>query len=164
MDTTLHMVLAFGAAIAAAAWLASVAWTSATLGRARSGDDAEAVVARAGRLAGSAAIGAFVAALVAGGAGLWYVLDRDLSLASNWWVGTAIGAWVVAFFGSTITRRRELSTAVRLSGERGTEDEDVQWRIRRVDLLGRGETLLLAVAIAVVAWQPGLDAFGDPFA
>lgn len=161
MDSGLQTLLATIAALAAITWLASVAWASASLGRVRAGDDPGAVVSLAARLARRVAHVALAAALVAAGAGLWFVLDRDLSLASNWWVGTAIGAWLVSFFGSTISRRRELASAVRLSAELGAGDEDVQWRIRRVDLLGRGEALLLSVAIAVVAWHPGPGAFGN---
>lgn len=160
MDASLQNLLAVVAGSAAGSWLLVIGWTSLRLDLARGRDDAALAVAQAGSSSRTANLLGVPLALVAAAAGSWYVIDGPASLAGDWWVGTAIGAWLVCFFGSTLMRGRHLATAVRLAGERSADDEDVQWRIRRVDLLSRGESLLLAVAIVVVALQPGPDAWG----
>ena len=154
MDSTLQTVLVAVAAIAALAWIAVVAATAGFGMRVRGGDDAGAVVSYAARMASLSRFVALPAAIVAAAAGGWYVADRNLAIEANWWIGTAIGAWVVAFFGSTALRAAQLAHAVRLSGSAGADDEDVQWRIRQVDLTARGELLLLVVAVVVVVLRP----------
>jgi hypothetical protein len=160
MDAGLEQATAIVALVAAGCWLALVAWSTASLARARTAGDAPRVVDRAASVARVATLAAAPLAVIAGVAGVTYVAEGAASLDSDWWVGTAIGTWLVCFFGSTLLRGRHLTHAVRLSSEHGVEDEDVQWRIRRVDLLGRGELLLLVVALLVVALQPGPNAFG----
>ena len=60
----------------------------------------------------------------------------------------------MAFLGSTLLRAPQLSRAAALAQTRGADDEDVQWRIRQVDLTSRGELLLLVVAVVVVVIRP----------
>ncbi len=148
------MVLVVVVAIAAAAWIVVVGTTAGWGMRVRAGDDPEAVVGYARRIERLSLLVALPAAVVAAAAGGWYVAGRDLALVDNWWIGTAIGAWVVAFFGSTLLRAPQLQRAVQLSTEHGAGDEDVQWRIRQVDLTSRGELVLLVVAAVVLVVRP----------
>lgn len=154
MDSSLQHVLVAVCGLAAAAWLLVVAATAGWGMRVRGGEDAGAVVDYARRMAQLSVRVALPAALVLAVAGSWYVLGRDLGIAEHWWIGTALGAWIVAFFGSTLLRGAQLGHAVKLSGTQGVDDEDVQWRIRQVDLTARGELLLLAVAVVVVLVRP----------
>lgn len=160
MDSTLQTVLVVVFALSGAAWIATVALGAVRGARVRSGDDAAAVIDHARWLARLARRVTMPAAIVVAATGGWWVYDSGTSLGSHWWIGTAIGAWLVCVFGATLVRAPLLSTAVQLSTEHGADDEDVQWRIRQVDLTGRGELLLLVVTAVVVAIRPGLDAFG----
>ncbi len=154
MDSTLQTVLVVVLAIAVVAWVAVVASTAAFGARVRAGDDPQRVVDYAARMARPAALVALPASILALATGLWYVADRDLALVDNWWIGTGIGAWIVCFFGATLLRPPQLRRAVALSGEHGADDEDVQWRIRQVDLTARGELVLLLVAVVVLVVRP----------
>jgi hypothetical protein len=154
MDSTLQTVLVVLFTAAFAAWILVVATTAGWGMRVRSGDDPAAVVGYARRIATLSLLVALPAAVIAAGAGGWYVADRDLEVVDNWWIGTGIGAWVVAFFGSTMLRAPQLQRAVQISGEQGPADEDVQWRIRQVDLTSRGELVLLVVAAIVLVVRP----------
>jgi hypothetical protein len=154
MDSTLQHVLVAVVAVAGAAWIGAVAASTTMLARARAGGDASVVVTRAGTVARVAHAAALPAAVVVAAAGAWYVLGRDLAIDPHWWIGTALGAWITCFFGATAMRGRHLRSAITLSERDGAGDEEVQWRIRRVDLLARGELLLLVVAAAVVVLQP----------
>jgi hypothetical protein len=161
MDSTLQTVLVAVFALAGAAWLLTVAIGALLGARVRGGGDGAAIVAHARRTARLTRFVTLPAAILVAVSGGWYVLGRDLALGSNWWIGTAIGAWLVCFFGATLLRAPQLSRAACLSVEHGADDEDVQWRIRQADLTSRGELLLLTVAAVVVASRPGLDAFGS---
>jgi hypothetical protein len=154
MDSTLQTVLVVVAAAAGVAWIAATAATAGFGMHVRSGEDAQAVVDYARRMARITSLVALPAAVLAAAAGGWYLADRDVELAANWWAGTAIGAWIVAFFGATLLRAPQLQRAVGLAGVHGADDEDVQWRIRQVDLTSRGELVLLVVAVLVVVLQP----------
>ncbi len=154
MDSTLQTVLVVLVAASAAAWICVVAATAGWGARVRARDDADAVVAYAKRIATLSRVVALPAAFVAMAAGGWYVTDRNLSFAEHWWIGTGVGAWIVAFFGSTLLRAPQLRRAVALSAQHGADDEDVQWRIRQVDLTSRGELLLLVVAAVVLVVRP----------
>ena len=154
MDSTLQNVLVAVTCVAMAAWLATVASAALRLARARAGDDPNAVVDRAGSVARVSSRVTLPAALVVAVAGGWYVLGRDLSIDPNWWIGTAVASWLVATFGSTLVRARQLRGAAELAERDGAGDEEVQWRIRRADLTSRGELVLLLVATLVVALQP----------
>jgi hypothetical protein len=155
MDANLQLLLATVCVLAMLAWLAVVLGTAGSLQVVRGRGDAQATVDRARLLARVAWRVGVPAAILVALSGVGYVLVRDLSIAGNWWIGTAIGAWLAAFAGSTISRGAQLSRAVALAGDRGAGDEDVQWRIRREDLTSRGEALLLVVAVAVVVVRPG---------
>jgi hypothetical protein len=161
MDSTLQTVLVVLFVVAGATWLATVAIGALLGARVRGTGDEAAIVAHARRIARLTRLATLPAAVVVAASGGWYVLGRDLSIASNWWIGTAIGAWIVCFFGATLLRAPQMSRAAQLSVEHGVGDEDVQWRIRQADLVSRGELLLLVVAGAAVAMRPGLDAFGS---
>ena len=154
MDSTLQTVLVVLVAVTAAAWILVVAATAGWGMRVRSGDDPAAVVSYARRIAQLSLFVALPAAVVAAAAGGAYVADRDLALVDNWWIGTGIGAWIVAFFGSTLLRGPALNRAVQISTTAGAGDEDVQWRIRQVDLTSRGELVLLVVAAIVLVIRP----------
>lgn len=154
MDSTLQTVLVAVLAAASTAWILVVATTAGWGMRVRSGDDPAAVVAYARRVAKLSLLVALPAALLAAGAGGWYVVDRDLKVGDNWWIGTGIGAWIVAFFGSTMLRSLQLDSAVLLASTEGAGAEDVQWRIRQVDLTSRGELVLLVVAAIVLVVRP----------
>lgn len=154
MDSTLQTILVVVVAAASAAWILVVATTAGWGMRVRSGDDPAAVVNYARRVATMSLLVAMPAAIIAGGAGTWYVTERDLQLVDNWWIGTGMGAWIVAFFGSTMLRAQQLQRAVLISTQRGPDDEDVQWRIRQVDLTSRGELVLLTVAAIVLVLRP----------
>lgn len=151
----MQVVLVVVAAAAAAAWLVSVAVTALVLDVARARADAARVVDTAGRVERRAGRIALAAAVVVAVSGAWYLVDRGLWSADAWWVGTAIGAWLVTFFGATALRLPQLRAARRLSVDHGAEDEDVQWRIRQVDLTARGEFVLLLTAVVVVVVRPG---------
>ncbi len=154
MDSTLQIILVALVAAASAAWILVVATTAGWGMHVRSGDDPAAVVNYARRVGKLSLLVALPAALIAAGAGTWYIADRDLKLVDNWWLGTAIGAWIVAFFGSTMLRAPQLQRAVLVSTQQGADDEDVQWRIRQVDLTSRGELVLLLVAAVVLVIRP----------
>lgn len=140
--------------LAAATWVGAVAATAVFGARVRAREDADAVVAFAARHARIARWVAIPAALVALAAGLVAVDQRDLSIADDWWIGTGLGAWCVAFLGSTASRGKLLRRAVKLAAAQGAQDEDVRWRIRQVTLVVRGELLLVVVALVVVATTP----------
>lgn len=154
MDSTLTSGLAVAFIAAAAAWLLSVA-AAATLGaRVRATGSEDQVVgwaATQARLTRFVALPASIVALIAGGA---WVLETNRTIEQDWWIGTALGAWLVAFVGSTMLRAPMLTRAVRLASEHGASDEDVRWRIRQVTLVVRGELLLLSVAAAVLVIKP----------
>lgn len=154
MESTLQVVLVVVAGIAAAAWAVSVAVTAVMLDVARARRDAARVVDTAAGVERHVGRAALASAIVLAIAGSWYLWDRGLWSADAWWVGTAIGAWLVAFFGATLLRVPQLRAARRLSADHGAEDEDVQWRIRQVDLTARGELVLLVTALTVVFAQP----------
>ncbi len=154
MDSGLQTALVVVVALAAAAWILVVAATAGWGMRVRSGDDPAAVVAYASRIRRLSTLVALPAAVLAALAGGVYVADRDLALVDNWWIGTGIGAWIVAFFGSTLLRGPQLGRAVAISTTAGADDEDVQWRIRQVDLTSRGELVLLVVAAIVLVVRP----------
>ncbi|MCW2974446.1 MAG: putative integral rane protein [Thermoleophilia bacterium] len=140
--------------VAIAAWLGTVLVFAIYGGRARVTRSAEASVALFRRLAvvnrAVALPGAFLA-LLAGG---YLIHDAGQSVTDHWWIGTGIGAWIVCFFGSTMSRGSECVRIGTLAGEKGSDDEDVQWRIQRLVFLARGETLLLVVALVVMVVQP----------
>ena len=146
MDSTLQTVLVVVVAVGATAWIVVVAAT-AVLGhaRARAATIAAAVVAlrargwRAGRRV-VAVPGRAACRSVAGG---WVAGSTCDSVTSDWWIGTGIGAWIVAFLGSTLLRGTAAGAGGPARRRRGADDEDVQWRIRQVDLTSRGELLLL---------------------
>lgn len=94
--------------------------------------------------------GALVVLLTGG----WLMRESDLQLGRDWWLGTGIGAWIVAFLGSTMLRGPALARVVRLAAEHGPDDEDVRWRLRQVLLIARGELLLLVVALVVMVLTP----------
>lgn len=156
MDVTSQTVLLAIATTAAMAWILVVAATALLGMRTRAGDDADAVVNYAARTERLSRFVALPASLVAGGAAIagWRMADPALSIGSNWWIGTAIGAWIVAFFGSSLLRAPQLARAVAIAGDAGADDEDVQWRIRQVDLTSRGELVLLLVAVVVLVVRP----------
>jgi hypothetical protein len=97
---------------------------------------------------------ALPASIIALLSGAWLVTDADLHIATDWWIGTGIGAWIAAFLGSTMLRGAALARVVSLAGQHGADDEDVRWRIREVHLVARGELLLLVVALVVMLLQP----------
>lgn len=140
--------------LAAAAWLLSVAWSAARGARVRERGTADEVVAYAAKDARVSNRVGVPAAILAAAAGGWYAADRDLAIASHWYVGTAIATWVVAFLGSTAFRGAALHKAVGIAATSGAGDEDVRWRIRQVTLVTRGEVLLLVVAAAVLLIRP----------
>lgn len=91
---------------------------------------------------------AIVAALAGG-----YIFYESGDDFVGWW--SAVGSlWLVAFVGSTTTRSPSAKIIAKLALERGPEDEEVQWRARRIHLIGRGEILVLAVAIALGTLKP----------
>jgi hypothetical protein len=148
---TASLVLFIGAA---GLWVGAVASTALMGARVRARGNAEQVVdwgRRHARLTNRIAI---PAALVALGAGIWGVQQRDLSIDPHWWIGTGLGAWAVAFLGSTMQRGLLLRRAVAQSGVETPESEDVQWQLRQVSLVVRGELLLLVVAAVVIALLP----------
>ncbi|MCB0879877.1 MAG: hypothetical protein KDC46_12965 [Thermoleophilia bacterium] len=152
-SSTQHLLVAT-AALGAVAWLVGVAVITIGIARARNAGDPDATVARARRMRTVTLALTVPGAILVAAAGGWYVLGRDLSIDPNWWIGTALATWLVTTFGSTFGRARQLSLAADRAGEHGTDDEDAQWRIRRVDLIARGELLLLVVAVVVVVLQP----------
>jgi hypothetical protein len=139
---------------AATTWTGAVAATALFGARTRSRGSAEDVVAWGARHAKLTRMVAIPAALVALAASIAGVRARDLSIDPHWWIGTGIGAWVVAFLGSTMGRGRALARAVRQAGTETAESEDVQWQLRQVSLVVRGELLLLVVALVVIALTP----------
>jgi hypothetical protein len=141
-------------ALACATWLATVALAVFSGGRARADEDPAAAVAHATRQARISRLVGVPAALAVLGLGLWLVRANDLSSANEWWVGTAIGTWIVAFFGSTMLRSMMLTRAAQVAMVDGPGAEDVRWRIRQVDMTVRGELLLLSVAAIVLVVQP----------
>lgn len=154
MDSTLQTVLVVVFCIAVGAWIAVTAVVAGYGMRVRSGDEPQRVVDYARRMARIAAFVALPASVLAIAAGGWYLADRNLGLGDEWWIGTGVGAWIVAFFGSTLLRAPQLRRAVALAGTKGAYDEDVQWRIRQVDLTSRGELVLLVTAAVVLAIRP----------
>lgn len=139
---------------AAGLWVGAVASTALMGARVRGRGTAQEVVDWGGRHAKLTNLVAIPAALVALGAGIWGVQQRDLSIDPNWWIGTGLGAWAVAFIGSTMQRGLLLRRAVAQSGTETAESEDVQWQLRQVSLVVRGELLLLVVALVVIALMP----------
>lgn len=160
MGDGIQSVLMIVFSIAALGWLIQVLTTIAFLGRARSRENHDLALNRAKRIATTTLFAAIPLALVTAAAGAWIVRENpDLSVAKDWWIGTAIGSWIVAFFGSTLGRAAQLRQAVRVSTSAGSDDEDVRWRIRNVDLVSRGELLLLSVAAIVVVLHPNAKTF-----
>jgi hypothetical protein len=119
----------------------------------RTGSDQARVdwAVRAGQQSRLLALPGSLVVLLTGGV---LMAERNVTIAESWWLGASIGCWIVAFLGSTMLRGPECKRIGRLADEHGAGDEDVQWRIRRVVLLGRGELLLLAVALTLMLWQP----------
>ena len=154
MDANLQSTLFVIFVIATSAWLGAVAATAGFGARVRAVGDADQVVAYASRFARITTLVALPAACIVLASGGAYVLGREMTIAQDWWIGTALGAWIVAMLGSTLLRAPQLSRAVLLAGEHGAEDEDVRWRIRQVTLVVRGELLLLSVAALVLIIQP----------
>lgn len=155
MDVSLHDgVLAIHLA-GVLAWLGVVLVMDLLGSRVRAREDAEAAVAFAvdyGWVTRTVALPAAIALLLSGG---WLMQDSNLRLREQWWLGTGIGVWAVAFLGSTMLRGGECARIGRQAAELGAHDEDVRWRIRRVLLIARGELLLLTVAFVVMTLQPG---------
>jgi hypothetical protein len=141
-------------ALAGATWLATVALAAFSGGRARADEDPSAAVAHATRHARISRFVGVPAALLVLGVGLQLVAKSDLSSANEWWVGTAMGTWIVAFSGSTMLRSTMLNRAARVATVEGPDAEDARWRIRQVDMTVRGELLLLVVAAIVLVLQP----------
>lgn len=140
--------------VSAAAWIGAVAATAWTGARVRARGDAVEVVSWARRHARRSGTVAVPAALVAVGSGIWAVQVRDLSIDPNYWIGTGLGAWAVAFFGSTLWRGKLLARAVARADELGPDEEDVRWQVRQVSLVVRGELLLLTVALLAIGFRP----------
>lgn len=141
-------------AISSLAWLVIVAATAWVGARVRARGDAEAGVRYAARFAALSKWVAIPAALLALAFGIAAVQSRGFSIDPHWWVGTALGAWIVAFLGSTLMRGALLAKAVEVARSVGADAEDVRWRIRQVTLVSRGELVLLLATAAVVALQP----------
>lgn len=142
--------------VAAAAWLAGVAIIATYGGHIRVAADASAersvaIFGRLGRLSRAAAL---PGALLTLAAGIYLVADGNTSVSGNWWVGAGIGAWVVCFAGSTMSRGSECVRITKLAAEHGPDHDDVQWRMQRIVFLARGELVLLVVAFAVMVVQP----------
>lgn len=121
--------------------------------RARRSSDPHARTAVAAVLARRAGFVLVPGALLALTGGVMLVSARDASF-DDWWTGACLGAWLVAFFGSAQLRPSRLRRLLASAEEHGTDTEDVRWRLRQVLLVGRGELLLLAVAVAVLVAQP----------
>jgi hypothetical protein len=153
MDSLRDVVLALHVA-GAIAWIGSVLVLTVVGTRVRSRDDHDAAIAFAGRHARFTRAVALPGSLVLLLSGGWLAHDLDLHLGTNWWLGAGIGAWIVAFLGSTMLRGPQLARVVKLAAERGADDEDVRWRTRQVLLVARGELLLLTVALVLMVLQP----------
>ncbi|MCW2927781.1 MAG: hypothetical protein JWM86_1749 [Thermoleophilia bacterium] len=154
MDSPLQTALLIATALASATWIVAVAWSAGRGAQVRSKGSAQDVVDYAGTDARISSRVAIPAALIALATGVWLVAAADLDIRSHWYVGTALGAWPVAFLGSTALRGAQLKQAHDIAAKQGAEDEDVRWRIRQVTLITRGELMLLLVAAAVVIIQP----------
>lgn len=155
VDITLASAVLALHVFAAAVWLGTVLGIEVFGARVRArGDAAEIVrfVTDAGSVGRRHALTAALAVLLAGG---WLMQDGGYRLSEQWWLGAGIGLWLVAFLGSTMVRGPQAARMARLAEEHGAEAEDVQWRARRVLLLGRGEFLLVAVALVLMVVKPG---------
>lgn len=155
VDITLAAAVLAAHVLAAAIWLGTVVGTELIGARVRArANEGEIVqfVTDAGIASRWSALPASLVVLIAGG---WLMQDGGYELGEQWWLGAGIGLWIVAFLGSTMVRGPQASKMSRLAVEHGVDAEDVQWRARRVLLLGRGEILVVAVALVLMVLKPG---------
>jgi hypothetical protein len=154
MGITAHDVVLTLHVAGAVAWLGSLLAIEVIGTRVRARGDHDVAIAFAGDYAfftRAVALPGSLALLLSGG---WLMHDADLKLASSWWLGAGIGAWIVAFLVSTMLRGPQLARIVKLAGELGADAEEDRWRLRQVLLVTRGELLLLTVALALMVLQP----------
>jgi hypothetical protein len=141
--------------IATIAWIGTVLTIATLGGRVRVKGTPEQAVALFGNLGWMSRVLALPGSIITLLAGGWLLQDGGYSLSQDWWIGTGIGAWIIAFLGSTMLRGPECTRIVTLAAEKGADEEDVQWRIQRIVFLARGESLLLLVAVVVMVVRPG---------
>jgi hypothetical protein len=154
MDISLRDVVLLLHVAGAIAWIGSVLALEVVGTRIRAREDHAGAVAFAGDHAFFTRAVALPGSLVLLLSGGWLMHDLHLHLGSSWWLGAGIGAWIVAFLGSTMLRGPQLARVVKLAAEHGADDEDVRWRTRQVLLVARGELLLLTVALALMVLRP----------
>jgi uncharacterized membrane protein len=140
--------------IAVVAWLGTVLTVATLGGRVRVKGTPEQSVALFGQLGWMSRAVALPGAIVTLLAGGYLLHDGGYSLSGDWWIGTGLGAWIICFLGSTMSRGSEAKRITKLAAEKGPDEEDVQWRIQRIVFLARGEALLLVVALIVMVVQP----------
>lgn len=155
VDITLAAVVLAAHVLAAAIWLGTVAGIELLGARVRARGSATEIVQFVGDAGIASRWSALPAALVVLLAGGWLLQDGGYELADQWWLGAGLGLWIVAFLGSTMLRGPQAARMTRLAAEHGADAEDVQWRARRVLLLGRGELLVVAVALVLMVIKPG---------
>lgn len=153
MNDSYDIVLALHV-FGAIAWILAVVALELLGTRMRRRGDAASAVTFAQRQARFTRIVALPGSLLLLLSGGWLMHDSGRSLSGSWWLGAGIALWLVAFLGSLMWRGPRLVRAVQAADEHGGDSEDVRWRIRQVLLLGRGELLLLAVALALMLVQP----------
>lgn len=138
-----------------AVWLGVVVAIAVFGTRVRARGDANAIVAfvaDAGFVGLTVVLPAALLVVVSGG---WLAVDADLDFGDTWWLPACMSLWLVAMLGSTAVRPPQALKMTTLAKEHGVEEEDVQWRARRVLLLARGEALLVAVALTLFVIRPG---------
>ncbi|MBC7461723.1 MAG: DUF2269 family protein [Thermoleophilia bacterium] len=152
--SALPSIAAAAHALAAIAWLGTVLVFAVHAGRVRATKTADESVALFQRLAIVNRAVALPGAVITALAGGYLIHAAGFTVTGHWWIGTGIAAWIVCFFGSTMSRGSECVRIGAIAGEKGTDDEDAQWRMQRLVFLARGEALLLVVALVVMVVQP----------
>jgi len=155
MDEPLHLALFVIVVLAAAGWAVSLLVVEVVGTNVRARGDGDAAVAFAARFQRVTRLVTMPCAFASLLAGAWLVRDHaDWALDEDWWIGACLATWLVAFCGSTMLRAARLQHLVASTAKHGADSEDVRWRLRQVLLIGRGELLLLGVAIALLALRP----------
>jgi uncharacterized membrane protein len=94
------------------------------------------------------------AALVALAAGIGLVIEGNWSFGEAW-ILFGLLAYAISFLNGALFLGPESGRLSRLIAERGPEDPQVRWRIRRIFLASRVELVILVAIIADMVLKPG---------
>jgi uncharacterized membrane protein len=154
MELSAHGLVLLAHVAAATLWLGGSLVTQLHARRMLATDDSVQVAAfmdSTGRIGSWLLLPAALVVVLSGG---WLMQSAELRIAGNWWLGAGIGLWVVAFLAGAAVLGGEARRVAVLAREQGAQVEEVRWRIRRLAMLGRGELLLLGVALALMVLRP----------